>query len=327
MLAMAMAPLHLAAQNLSLGVTEAFLMAGADPNLCCHDDDIANLPLSLALEALSCNRCVTDWSVEKSVPKLIYILCLKELKEPLDTIRILASRTEHLEELSLQYAEKGQVVQLTVLLLVAWNKLVTPYVELQQGRVECCPIGRCIMKESQSLSSNQQMTAQCTSDLVKLQSAWKMLKLLESKYHRIDRYLLYRPAILDDRVRSVKGIENHEVPFVVASRTGIGGPEDVNCDDIQCLMPRLNPKQKVWLDRALQTYSGPPAVYTFRSRKGFAATTLLSKSFHTCSNPNFTNDKGRLTLTTKVEKPAFRQLLPTARTCAYLVSMAKRSFK
>lgn len=46
-------PLHLAARNLSYGLTELFLLHGAHPNLSCHGhDDDANIPLCLALEAL-----------------------------------------------------------------------------------------------------------------------------------------------------------------------------------------------------------------------------------------------------------------------------------
>ncbi|KAL3507947.1 hypothetical protein ACH5RR_033329 [Cinchona calisaya] len=116
-------PLHLAAHNLSLELVKLFLQHGARDNVV---DDDQKLPLMVALDAISCHDFLADWTAGKSIYKLVYVLCLWELRKPLDVAKLLSTDTEVVRLVANQCVKEGKLVQLAALLMVAREKLLEP---------------------------------------------------------------------------------------------------------------------------------------------------------------------------------------------------------
>lgn len=140
-------PLHYAAENLCCGLTDVFLKHGALTSLpyCVHGSRYSGkLPLSVALEAICCHPFLHDWSPSKSIFKLIYIFCLPEMAEPLETIKLLALHAEELQVICSSNVHEGRLVELVALLLVARERLLAPVID---NSVDGSFIGQCILKE------------------------------------------------------------------------------------------------------------------------------------------------------------------------------------
>ncbi|OMO94155.1 hypothetical protein COLO4_16500 [Corchorus olitorius] len=111
------------------------------------DDDQLN-SLAAALENLSRHQYFEDWRPEKSIFKLVYILCFPELNKLLENIRSHAYKVEDVKPITCQYAKDGKLVELAALLMVAREKLITrsPYDDL-----ESMAIRQCFIREIRSI--------------------------------------------------------------------------------------------------------------------------------------------------------------------------------
>ncbi|XP_059633973.1 uncharacterized protein LOC132276531 [Cornus florida] len=117
-------PLHVAASTLSPALIELFLHHGALADVRCNAGDSEHnglLPLHIALERVS---SFTEWTPVNSIFKLIIILCLPKMKEALETSRLLALNTKKIKDVVRCYAKDGKLIELTVLLMVAREKVM-----------------------------------------------------------------------------------------------------------------------------------------------------------------------------------------------------------
>ncbi|XP_044955226.1 uncharacterized protein LOC123405700 [Hordeum vulgare subsp. vulgare] len=119
-------PLHEAAERFSVDMIKLLFRHGASANVRTVGDDIIEnlLPLHVAVE----NTCLHKYLEDNLVPhqnrqdyiyKIIHLLCMPEMKIFLDTIRLLAERTDNLVDEIWNYVKDGKLVQSAVLLLSA----------------------------------------------------------------------------------------------------------------------------------------------------------------------------------------------------------------
>ncbi|BAT09567.1 Os10g0102200 [Oryza sativa Japonica Group] len=120
--------LHEAAERFSADMTKLLFRHGASANVrTASDAGIQGLlPLDVAVE----NACMHKYLEDNLSPtpmqyhedyiyKLIHLLCLPEMKVFLDTIRLLAEKTDNLVDELWNYMKNGKLVQTAVLLLAA----------------------------------------------------------------------------------------------------------------------------------------------------------------------------------------------------------------
>uniref|UniRef100_A0A5B7AYL2 Uncharacterized protein n=1 Tax=Davidia involucrata TaxID=16924 RepID=A0A5B7AYL2_DAVIN len=124
-------PLHVATSSLSPGLIELFLYHGAEANIRCNAVDSENkhglLPLHIALErASSADKCLSHWTPKHSIFKLIIMLCLPEMKEAMETCRLLALNTKDIKEVICSYVKEGKFIELAILMMVARKKVMDP---------------------------------------------------------------------------------------------------------------------------------------------------------------------------------------------------------
>ncbi|EEC82139.1 hypothetical protein OsI_26190 [Oryza sativa Indica Group] len=123
-------PLHEAAERFSVEMIKLLLRFGASANVRTVGDDVIEdlLPLHIAIE----NTCLHKYLEDNLSPsqnhldyiyKLIHLLCLPEMKIFLDTIRLLAGKTNNLLEELWYYIEDGKLIQSAILLLAAQEQI------------------------------------------------------------------------------------------------------------------------------------------------------------------------------------------------------------
>lgn len=124
-------PLHAAACSLSSSLVDLFLQHGAQTN--CKVDGLDSekgglLPLHMALEILSCDNSLRRWKPDRkeSIFDLIIMLCFPRMHNSLETIRLLAWKTEVIDDVLTYYALKGKIIELAALLMVAREKVMGP---------------------------------------------------------------------------------------------------------------------------------------------------------------------------------------------------------
>ncbi|KAH9623204.1 hypothetical protein KSS87_015490 [Heliosperma pusillum] len=136
-------PLQIAAKVLCYGLTDLFILRGADPTLDGHEcrELASELPLNLALDTLCHHEIVKDFTAGESVDNLFSLFRLQELREPLDTIKLLVSRTrqQQVTVIGVCCVETWNLVKLAALLISAWDVLV-----LKFGDIYSSPITKLI---------------------------------------------------------------------------------------------------------------------------------------------------------------------------------------
>ncbi|CAL5063574.1 unnamed protein product [Urochloa decumbens] len=123
-------PLHEAAERFSVEMIKLLFRHDASANVrTVGDEVIANLlPLHVAVE----NTCMHKYLEDNLSPteyhrdyiyKLIQLLCLPEMKIFLDTIRLLAEKTDNLVDERWNYIKDRKLIQTSVLLLAAQKQI------------------------------------------------------------------------------------------------------------------------------------------------------------------------------------------------------------
>ncbi|VAH29228.1 unnamed protein product [Triticum turgidum subsp. durum] len=126
--------LHEAAERFSVDMIKLLLCHGASANVRTVGNDVIEnlLPLHVAVENTCLHKYLEDnlednpsrsQNHEDYVYKLIHLLCLPEMKIFLDTIRLLAEKTNNLLEELWNYIEDGKIIQSAVLLLAAQEQI------------------------------------------------------------------------------------------------------------------------------------------------------------------------------------------------------------
>ncbi|WOH07528.1 hypothetical protein DCAR_0726960 [Daucus carota subsp. sativus] len=106
-----------------------FLNRGADPNV--RSVDAARIsPMEFAVESLSCDTNLINWSPKKSVYKLFITLCLPQMREALETIDLLvgvSDSTTVISDTIFSAVKRGQVVPVAILLLLARDRVMQSF--------------------------------------------------------------------------------------------------------------------------------------------------------------------------------------------------------
>ncbi|RLM75614.1 uncharacterized protein C2845_PM15G16640 [Panicum miliaceum] len=123
-------PLHEAAERFSVEMVKLLFRHGASANVRTVGDEVIEnlLPLHVAIE----NTCMHKYLEDNLSPtqyhrdyiyKLIHLLCLPEMKIFLDTIRLLAEKTDNLLDELWNYMKDRKLVQTSLLLLAAQKQI------------------------------------------------------------------------------------------------------------------------------------------------------------------------------------------------------------
>ncbi|XP_044354661.1 uncharacterized protein [Triticum aestivum] len=123
-------PIHGAPERFSVNMIKLLFRHGASANVRTVGDAVIQdlLPLHVAIE----NACMHKYLEDNLLPmqyhpdyiyKLIHLLCLPEMKIYLDTVRLLAGKTDNLVHEIWNYIMNGKLVQPTVLLLAAQKQI------------------------------------------------------------------------------------------------------------------------------------------------------------------------------------------------------------
>ncbi|XP_051208938.1 uncharacterized protein [Lolium perenne] len=123
-------PLHEAAERFSTDMIKLLFHHGASANVRTVGNDIIEnlLPLHVAVE----NTCLHKYLEDNLFPyqnhrdyiyKIIHLLCMPEMKIFLDTVKLLAERTDNLVDEIWNYVKDGKLIHSAVLLLAAQAQL------------------------------------------------------------------------------------------------------------------------------------------------------------------------------------------------------------
>ncbi|KAK9047061.1 hypothetical protein V6N11_052922 [Hibiscus sabdariffa] len=161
-------------------------------------DAKSSLPLKVALENLCHYPYLKDWTPKKSTFKLVCILCLLQLKKSLESIRLVACKTEEIEANGCDLVRQGKLIELAVLLMVAPEKLI---LTTSEGSSDLCSnvIRRCIMSDLQASldaevrlmgrSNSCTLVEKCKDEREMKLSALKVLEVFERADNSINQYL------------------------------------------------------------------------------------------------------------------------------------------
>ncbi|GAV58947.1 hypothetical protein CFOL_v3_02480, partial [Cephalotus follicularis] len=158
------------------------------------------LPLNVALEKLCCHNYLVDLTAKDSIFKLITILCLPQMKVPLEATKLLAQHTKKATEELFRYAKDGRPLQMAVLLMVARDIVMAPIYSQDALTLNgIMSLRRCIKEEIAALMQDEVDLAGKSrySTAVKvfkekragLYSALTLLDVFENAGDAIDAYL------------------------------------------------------------------------------------------------------------------------------------------
>ncbi|KAL4339802.1 hypothetical protein GQ457_08G013430 [Hibiscus cannabinus] len=289
----------------------------AIPILNNEDDAKGYLPLKAALEKLCNHPYLKDWTLEKSIFNLVCILCLPQLKESLERVRLVACKTE-IETIGCDLARQGKLIELASLLMVAPEKLkITTSSGSNDLRTNV--IRRCIISDLQA-SLDAEVRQMGRSNSHKLAEKFKdekemklfallVLEVFERVVNSINRYL--QSDTYHDGTRSrleiVREIRNllEKAGFAIK-------PGDIDLDDIKwyasqqyglavhtsfptCFSPTLDPVDHTSSPLALRPHELSDTKvkkYLFGTQRGLPRTPSIqgsvagSRPFHTMGQGN-----------------------------------------
>ncbi|XVF28263.1 hypothetical protein REPUB_Repub15cG0014700 [Reevesia pubescens] len=217
-----------------------------------HEDDTRDyLPLNVALETLSHHPYLNDWIPKKSTLKLVYILCLPELKESLESIRLAACKIEEIGAISCNLAREGRLIELASLLMVAQERLIVTTLQGSNGLSSesdgSTRIRKCIMSDLRSVfdaegrligRSNMRKLVQRFKDEkeVKL-SALLLLEVFERAGNSINQYLRSDTYNEGTRLQVAK-----EIQFLLRKAGFVLKQSDTDLNDLNCFSSILDPE-------------------------------------------------------------------------------------
>ncbi|KAL4340151.1 hypothetical protein GQ457_08G000980 [Hibiscus cannabinus] len=218
-----------------------------------ENDAKGSSPLKASLEKLCHHPYLNDWTPKKSTFKLVCILCLPQLKESLENIRLVACKTEEIEAIGCDLTRQGKLIELASLLMVAPEKLL---VTTLQGNNDLRSIGirRCIMSDLQALvdsevrlkgSSNSHKLVEKEMKL----SALLLLEVFERAGHSINHYL--QSDTYNEGRRSRLEITG-EILNLLEKAGFAMKPKDTDLNDIKCFSITLDPVDYSSLPSALR---------------------------------------------------------------------------
>ncbi|KAK8544967.1 hypothetical protein V6N12_025824 [Hibiscus sabdariffa] len=205
----------------------------AIPILNNEDDAKGSLPLKVSLEKLCYHPYLNDWTPKKSIFKLVVILCLPQLKESLESIRLVACKTE-IETIGCDLVRHGKLIELASLLMVAPEKLnVTTSPRSNDLRSNA--IRRCIMSGLQELLDAE----------VRLMGRSNSHKLVEKCVSH--PHVSYSDEGTRSRLEIAGEIQN------LLEKAGFAmKPKDTDLNDMKCFSLTMEPADRTILPLALR---------------------------------------------------------------------------
>uniref|UniRef100_A0ACD5UH06 Uncharacterized protein n=1 Tax=Avena sativa TaxID=4498 RepID=A0ACD5UH06_AVESA len=162
-------PLHEAAERFSIDMIKLLFRHGASANVRTVGDDIIEnlLPLHVAVE----NTCLHKYLEDNLFPyqnhpdyiyKIIHLLCMPEMKIFLDTIKLLAERTDNLVDEIWNYVKDGKIIQFAVLLVAAQAQIHGGCSSISNGNnkrdgfdiIMCCIVRRLVTLRLENKNKN-----------------------------------------------------------------------------------------------------------------------------------------------------------------------------
>ncbi|KAL4334412.1 hypothetical protein GQ457_07G007440 [Hibiscus cannabinus] len=259
-----------------------------------NENDVkGSLPLKVSLEKLCDHPYLNDWTHKKSIFKLVCILCLPQLKESLESIRLIACKTE-IETIGCDLARQGKLIELASLLMVALEKLI---ITTSPGSNDLHSnfIRRCIMSDLQASldaevrlmgrSNNRKLVEKCKNEKEMKLSALLVLEVFERADNSINQYL--KSDTYNDHRRSrleiVREIQNllEKAGFALKSR-------DTVLNDIKCLSPTLDPVDHTSFPLEFRPHAFSVAEHLSGMHRGLQGLAAGSRTFHTIVQGNRT---------------------------------------
>ncbi|KAL4377266.1 hypothetical protein GQ457_02G038560 [Hibiscus cannabinus] len=255
----------------------------AIPILNNEDDAKGSLALRASLEKLCYHPYLNDWTPKKSIFKLVCILCLPQLKESLESVRLAACKTE-IEAIGCDLARQGKLIELASLLMVAL------------GSNDLCSnaIRHCIISDLQASldaevrlmgrRNSHRLVEKCKDEKEMKLSALLLLEVFERAGNSINQFIqsdAYKDGTRS-RLEIVREIQNllEKAGFVMK-------PKDTDLNDIKCFSPTLDPVDGTSMPLAL----GPHVFSVAEHLCGLPRTPLFqgsaaAPSFHTMVQGN-----------------------------------------
>ncbi|KAK8649563.1 hypothetical protein V6N13_139235 [Hibiscus sabdariffa] len=229
----------------------------AIPILNNEDDAKGSLPLKVSLEKLCYHPYLNDWTPKKSIFKLVVILCLPQLKESLESIRLVACKTE-IETIGCDLVRHGKLIELASLLMVAPEKLnVTTSPRSNDLRSNA--IRRCIMSGLQELldaevrlmgrSNSHKLVEKCKDEKEVKLSALLLLEVFERAGNSINQYL--QSDTYNEGTRSRLEIAG-EIQNLLEKAGFAMKPKDTDLNDMKCFSLTMEPADRTILPLALR---------------------------------------------------------------------------
>ncbi|XP_039034400.1 uncharacterized protein LOC120170527 isoform X4 [Hibiscus syriacus] len=195
------------------------------------------------------------WTPEKSTFKLVYILCLPQLKEYLESIRLVACKTEEIEAIGCNLVRQGKLIELASLLMVAPEKFIvtTPP---GSNDLSSNAIRQCIMSDLQALVESE-VSLRGRSNSHKLVekemklSALLLLEVFERAGNSINHYL--HSDTYNEGRKSRLEIAG-EIQNLLEKAGFVMKPKDTDLNDIKCFSRTSDPVDDTSLPSALRPH-------------------------------------------------------------------------
>ncbi|KAK9284052.1 hypothetical protein L1049_012312 [Liquidambar formosana] len=198
-------PIHVAARSLRPSFIDLFIRHGARTDIRLNDPgykgDNGLLPLNIALNRMCEDKILKGWTPRQTIFDLISILCLPELKDALDAVRLLASSSMDVGEIAYCYAMEGKPIQLAILLMVARERVLGPITFQSKevsGSDRTLTLCQCIKNEITTLNnefksmekveSSRRLTQMRTDKMVAMKSMLPLLGVFEWADDIIEEY-------------------------------------------------------------------------------------------------------------------------------------------
>ncbi|KAK8710041.1 hypothetical protein V6N13_145385 [Hibiscus sabdariffa] len=203
-------------------------------------DAKSSLPLKVDLEKLCNHPYLKDWTPKKSTFKLVCILCLPQLKSFLESIRLVACKTEAIEAIGCELASLDAEVRL---------------------------MGR---------SNSRKLVEKCKDEREMKLSALMVLEVFERAGNSINQYL--QLDAYNDGTRSTLEIVREIQNLFEKAGLDMMKPRDTDLNDIDCFSPTLDPVDHTSLPLALRSHEFSVVEHLFGMQRGLPITPLVQGS-------------------------------------------------
>lgn len=217
--------IDIAAKNHSSRMVTLLLRHGADPDETQLECLRGGIPLHSAMEYFRCQYCMFDWNPGKPIVELFSVICSPEMKQRLDTVRVLASHSKRVEDLCVGYIADGNLIHFAILLTAASDKLL---LHLDRG-LKNTSVGQYIYGE---LKSEANQLCERTSNL----TSSSKIKSVVDAYYVLKTFCLIHGLIERGNESALEGLPKCMSPLDILCEFDTA----VDKDNIECFLSKLN---------------------------------------------------------------------------------------